>query len=509
MSEQNTEQNELSLAQENASLRKENAVLKEELALLQEQLTWLKKQVFGRKTEQTSFIMEDSRQMTLFPEDQSVPEPEKTVTVPEHKRKKKRTHDDWMSELPIEEIVHEEEQPLCEKCGSEMEEIGEEKVYDELVYTPAKFHVRRHIAKTYKCPNCGDNPEKDAEHPDDIEHCNIRRAAYPKPMIPGSYCSPELLAHIVYEKYGKAIPLHRQEKDFSSKGIPLLKATMSNWTGIAAEQWCTPILQKMKELLLSGNIIHADETSFRVLHEKGRKATTESKMWVYCNGKINDRSIIIFDYKPTRKGENAKNFLSGFEGYLVCDGYVGYNAVNGVKRCGCWTHTRRYFVNAMPKDKTAYGSSVAVKAVEFCNQIYHEEGLLEELTAEKRYEQRLAKVKPLVDAFFAWLETVPVSGKSKLAEAVRYAKNEKPYLYTFLQDGNVPIDNNRAENAIRPFAVGRKNWLFSNTENGAKSSAALYSIISTAQSNGLDVERYLTELFSQPAGTIVLPWNIK
>ena len=193
----------------------------------------------------------------------------------------------------------------------------------------------------------------------------------------------------------------------------------------------------------------------------------------------------------------------------MCDGYVGYNAVNGVKRCGCWTHTRRYFVNVMPKDKTAYGSSVAVKAVEFCNQIYHEEGLLEELTAKKRYEQHLPKVKPLVDAFFAWLETVSVSGKSKLAEAVRYAKNEKPYLYTFLQDGNVPIDNNRAENAIRPFAVGQKNWLFSNTENGAKSSAALYSIISTAQSNGLDVERYLTELFSLPAGTIILPWNIK
>lgn len=123
---------------------------------------------------------------------------------------------------------------VCEKCGSEMEEIGEEKVYDELVYTPAKFHIRRHIAKTYKCPNCGENPEKDAEQPDDIEHCNIRRAAYPKPMIPGSYCSPELLEHIVYEKYGKAVPLQRQEKDFSSKGIPLLKATMSNWVGIAA-----------------------------------------------------------------------------------------------------------------------------------------------------------------------------------------------------------------------------------------------------------------------------------
>ncbi len=163
----------------------------------------------------------------------------------------------------------------------------------------------------------------------------------------------------------------------------------------------------------------------------------------------------------------------------------------------------------MPKDKSAYSTSVAAKAVEFCNQIYHEEHLLADLEATERYEQRLAKVKPLLDAFFAWLEAQNISGKGKLAKAVRYALNEKKYLYTFLEDGNVPIDNNRAENAIRPFAVGRKNWLFNNTAHGAECSAALYSIISTAQANGLDAEKYLTELFSQPAGTILLPWREK
>lgn len=507
MSGQTAVQNKRSLARENAALRNEIAVLKEQLALVQQQYEWLKKQVFGRKSEQTSVIMESGTQLALFPDEagQAVTKPEETIPIPEHKRKKKRTHEDWMSNLPVEEKRYEEEHPICERCGSEMEEIGEEKAYDELVYTPAKFHVRRHIVKKYKCQACGEYPGNDAEHEDEIERCHIRCAAYPKPMIPRSYCSPELLAHILYEKYGKAVPLHRQEKDFRSKGLPLLKAAMSNWIGVAAEQWCTPVVGQMQELLLAGQVIHADETTIQVLHEEGRKPTTKSRMWVYCSGK--SRSIILFDYQPTRKGEHAAQFLKKFTGYMVCDGYDGYGAVTGAKRCGCWTHTRRKFVEAMPADKALQSTSAAAKAVEWCNQIYHEEGILADLTAEERYEQRLVKVKPLLDAFFAWLETLQVSGKSKLADAIRYALNEKQYLYTFLENGNVPIDNNRAENAIRPFAVGRKNWLFSNTANGAKNSAALYSILATAQANGLDAEQYLTNLFSQPAGTILLPWG--
>ncbi len=199
----------------------------------------------------------------------------------------------------------------------------------------------------------------------------------------------------------------------------------------------------------------------------------------------------------------------GFEGYLVRDGYSGYHVVTGVKHCGCMTHARRYFVNALPKDKSVQETSAAAEAVRYFEQIYHEENLLSGMTAEERYKQRQVKVKPLLDAFFAWLETLQVSGKSALSKAVAYALNEKPYLYTFLENGNVPIDNNRAENAIRPFAVGRKNWLFSNTANGAKCSAALYSIAATAQANGLDAERYLTELFSKSEGTIILPWEDK
>ena len=489
MSELNSVKNDMTMAQENAALRSRVAVLEEELAFVQEQLTWLKKQVFGRKTEQSSVILDNGTQLSLFPEEEK-PQTQnlaESVTVPEHKRRKKRTHDDWMETMDFEIVEHKEEHPVCENCGSEMKEIGQE--------------------KAYKCPECGEKPENDTDHSEDIERCNIRRAEYPKPMIPGSFCSPELLAHIIYEKYAKAVPLHRQEKDLASKHIPLLKATMSNWVCTAAEKWCMPIVQEMHRLLLCGDVVHADETRIQVLHEEGRKATAESKMWVYCNGKMNDRSIVIFDYRPTRKGKNAQAFLKGFDGYLVRDGYSGYHVVTGVKHCGCMTHVRRYFVNALPKDKSVQERSVATEAVRYFERIYHEENLLSGMTAEERYEQRLAKIKPLLDAFFAWLETLQVSGKSALAKAVAYALNEKPYLYTFLENGNVPIDNNRAENAIRPFAVGRKNWMHSNTANGAKASAALYSIVATAQANGLNTEKYLTELFSQLAGTILLPFN--
>ena len=170
-------------------------------------------------------------------------------------------------------------------------------------------------------------------------------------------------------------------------------------------------------------------------------------------------------------------------------------------------HVRRAFVVAMPKDRKSQQSSVAADAVRYFDRINHEESLLKELSAEERYKERLAKIKPLLDELFAWLETVPVSGKGKLTDAVHYTLYEKPNLYTFLENGDVPLDNNRAENAIRPFAVGRKNWMHCNTANGASWTAILYSILATAQANGIDAERYLTDLFSQPAGTIILPFD--
>lgn len=216
-------------------------------------------------------------------------------------------------------------------------------------------------------------------------------------------------AQIIYEKFAKAVPLYRQERDFASKGIPILRGTMSEWVCMIAERWCLPILEEMHRRLLLQGIIHGDETVLQVLHEADRKATTDSRMWVYCNGKMNDRSIIIFEYQQMRGGVHPAKFLKGFTSFLICDGYDAYNAVTGTKRCGCWTHTRRHFVEALPKDKSAYSTSVAAKAVNFCDSIYHEEKKLAEMSADERYKQRLVKVKPLLDAFFSWLEEQTVS----------------------------------------------------------------------------------------------------
>ncbi len=499
-----TQQNIETIIQENTELHTKVSVLEEELENVQRQLAWLKKQIFGRKTEQASVIMEDGIQFSFFNEEiKEETEKQISVAVPAHTRKKRRTHDDWMRRLEIKEVLHSVDNMVCEKCGAPMKVIGKEKAYDELVYIPAEFFIRRHIVETAKCIECGKYEERDAANEKDIEKCNIVRAAVPGQLFPGSFCSKELLAHIIYEKYGKAVPLHRQQKDFESKGIPLLKATMSNWVMNAAQMWCLPVVKRMTDILLAEDIIHADETHVQVLHGE----TTTSQMWVYCNGKINSRSIVVFEYKDNRRGENPAEFLKNFFGYLICDGYAGYNAVSWVKRCGCLTHVRRRFVNLIPEDKKLHKTSAALKVVNYCDRIYHEEHLLEDCTAEERYEKRLEKVKPVLDEMFSYLESITVSSSCDLGKAVHYALNEKKYLYTFLENGDIPVDNNRAENAIRPFTVGRKNWLFSNTSSGAEASAILYSLISTAQANGINAEKYLTELFSQPAGTIILPWK--
>lgn len=490
---------------ENTQLHTKVFVLEEELENVQRQLAWLKKQVFGRKTEQSSVIMEDGIQLSFLNENEYNLNKENAepVIIAEHTRKKKRTHDDWMNSLEVREVTHKIENMVCEKCGAPMQKIGEAKAYDELVYVPAEFYIRRHIVETAKCTECGKFEGRDKQYENDIEKSTIVRAVVSDQLFPGSFCSKELLAHIIYEKYGKAVPLHRQQKDFESKNVPILKATMSNWVMEAAKQWCLPVVRKMTEILLSGDIIHADETHVQVVNEEASKP----QMWVYCNGKIHSQSIVIFEYKDNRRGENPAIFLKTFFGYLVCDGYTGYNLVTWVKRCGCLIHMRRKFVNLIPEDKKLHKTSVAVKVVNYCNRIYHEEHILTDCIAEERYEKRLEKVKPILDEMFRYLEGITVSSSCDLGKAVNYALNEKKYLYTFLENGNIPVDNNRVENAIRPFTVGRKNWLFCNSSSGAETAAILYSLISTAQANGLNVEKYLTELFSKPAGTILLPWK--
>lgn len=254
-----------------------------------------------------------------------------------------------------------------------------------------------------------------------------------------------------------AVPLERQSKNFKGMGMNLSTATLSNWVIYAAENFFAPIYDRMKAELLTCSVIHADETVVQVLHEPGRKAKSDSRMWVYCAGKYEGHSNILFEYTPTRNGDHAKRFLGYYRKHLVCDGFDAYNKLTDAIRCGCWAHARRKFAEALPLDGTPVEGSAAAKGLEFCNKIFTLERIFEGygegnrmLTPEERHLKRMQHSKPVLDEFFAWLSEIYPAGGTKLAKAVQYCLNEKTYLYRFLESGSIPVDNNHAENAIRP-----------------------------------------------------------
>lgn len=244
------------------------------------------------------------------------------------------------------------------------------------------------------------------------------------------------------------------------------------------------------------SVIHADETVVQVLKEDGKAATSESRMWVYANNDRSGKPIRYFEYQPDRSGKHAAAFLKGFSGCLVTDGYAGYNQVDGVIRCGCWSHMRRYWREAMPKGATKE-TSKAAWGYDYCNKLFALEKKFSKMSDVIRKTARQVEAEPLLEAYWWWLETLDPAPGSKLADAVTYAKNQKKFLNAFLEYGEVDISNNLAENAIRPFVQGRKAWLFCDTPKGADSSAIVYSIVETAKANGLDPYTYLKLLLTE------------
>lgn len=237
-------------------------------------------------------------------------------------------------------------------------------------------------------------------------------------------------------------------------------------------------------------------TVIQVLKEKGKKPSSESRMWVYCSGNTGTAPVVLFEYQPTRSGEHARRFLEGFHGYLQTDGYNGYDKVRDVTRCGCWAHLRRKYQDAMPKNGAVEGSAAAV-GFEYCNRLFSIEKDLQQLTPEERKIQRQERSKPVLEAYWAWLDTINVLKGSQLAEAITYSENQRTSLGAFLEDGRIELSNNRAENAIRPFVIGRKGWLFADTPKGAGASAAVYSVVETAKANKLNVFMYLVHILNK------------
>lgn len=482
------------LEKQNAELEaklKDQEELKARLKWLEEQLRLHRLKRFGSSSEKSH---PDQMALPLFNEIEAEanPEtPEPTVeTITYRRRKRKGQRKIMLENLPVETVEYRlpPEEQVCSCCGGGLHEMSTE-VRQELKYIPAEVKVVKHVRYVYACRGCERN---EVETP-------IQTASMPAPVLPGSLASPSLIAHIMNQKYVDALPLYRQEQQFKRMGLALSRQTMANWMIYAAERWLSPLYHRMRQLLLQLDILHADETTLQVLHEPGRPASSKSYLWLYRTGREGP-PIILYDYRESRAGENPKDFLSGFKGYLQVDGYAGYNKVPDAVLVGCWAHARRKFTDVLKSMPPGSPKPVtAQEGLNFCNQLYAVERELKDLEPNERHEERLKRSKPLLDAFLSWLKTqeLLVLPKSGLGQAIHYCLGQWEKLAAFLKDGRLELDNNRSERSIKPVVIGRKNWLFANTPKGAHASAVIYSVMETAKANGLNPYYYLRHLFEQ------------
>lgn len=462
--------------------------LEQQVVNLTEIVMLLRKEKFGPSSEKTPKQLDG--QLSLFNEaeieaDASIEEPIKKTVKGYTRTSAKTKREELIKELPVREVLCESapEDMNCPRCNSELRPIGKETVREELEYIPAKLQIVRYVRMAYECPKC-----KHSDKP------YIQKANTPTSLMNHSLASPSSVAHVMYEKYVNSVPLYRQEKDWEQLGIALSRATMANWVVRCSQDYFTPIIERLRKELISRDIIHCDETPIQVLKEEGKKPQTKSYMWLYRTGNDNKHPVILYDYQSSRNGDHAVTFLKDFNGYVHSDGYSGYNKLTDIIRCGCWAHLRRKFVEAIPTKKSSDSLTNAEIGRDYCDKLFQVEATLKDLTPEERFTKRLELEKPILEAFWCWLENLNVLKGSVLAKAVTYATNQKKYMENYLLDGRCALSNNVAENAIRPFTVGRKNWLFADTSNGATASAAVYSIIETAKANGLNVYTYLEYL---------------
>ena len=459
---------------------------------LLEQLKLSKKKLFGRSSEQAEQMVMEQLSFTYNEAEAYVSSTkaaaEKPVAVKAHERKRQSGNVlDVVPEGTRTEVVEHrlpENERICAACGSELVEIGKD-VRRTLQMKPAEFWVREDVYYTYACKNCEQ----------ETGEANIVKAAKEPALLPGSFASAEAVAYLAAQKFVMHSPLYRLEQEFNRQGLKLSRQTMANWLLKASEKWLRPVYDVLHEQLCREPVLHADETTLQVLKEPGRSSTSKSYMWLYRTSGCAKQAIVLYEYQPTRKAEHAEAFLKGFSGWLHADSYQGYHKLPGnIRVVGCWAHARRKFDEALgtlPQEKRK--DSPAAMGECYCSQLFKLEQALAELTPEERYEKRLEQEKPVLDALLSWANEMQTktAPKSALGKAIHYLQEQWPYLTRHLEDGRLELSNNRAERSIKPFVMGRKNWLFANTPGGAQASSMIYSLIETAKENGLDPYRYL------------------
>lgn len=479
------------------AITKELHASNEKMQLLMEQVILGKQNRFGRSSEK----MEDTSQIcfqevdgtiVFFNEAEAVcdlnekePDELELKSPKQPKRKGKKESD--LSGLTVRRIDHYlSEEELEIEFGANGWKQLPDAISKKYHFVPARVEVEEHHIGVYA--------SKTDEH--------MVKADHPKALLHGSLVSPSLGAAIINGKYVNAVPLYRLEQEFQRYGLQITRQNMANWCIRLAEEYLSILYDHLHEELYSYHVIQADETPVLVNHD-GRKAGSKSWMWVYRSGHLyQDRQIVLYEYQQTRNASHPREFLKGYDGICVTDGYQVYHTLEKeleeLTIAGCWVHCRRRFDEALKLiPKPFQKESKAFLLMKQIQAIYREEGKLNDLSSDERLKQRQAVIKPLVDAFFAYLKTVNVSKKDKFGDAVRYALNQEKYLRVFLTDGDVPIDNNASERAIRGFCIGKKNWQMIDTIHGAKSSAIIYSIVETAKANNLKPFDYVQHLLEE------------
>ena len=489
----------LQLQDQNDKLSGEIQELNKKMEVLIEQITLANKNRFGRSSEKmmdTSQIcfMEVDGTIVFFNEAEAVSdldaeEPDTLENKPARKTKTVGKKEADIKDLPVNIINH---YLTDEELVAEFGENGWKQLPDAISkryrFIPAKVEIDEHHVGVY------------ASKTDD----RIIKADHPKALLHGSLVSPTIAAAIMNGKYVNAVPLYRLEQEFSRYGLTITRQNMANWMIRLEESYLAVLYDYLHQKLYDYHVIQADETPVLV-NRDGRSAGTKSYMWVYRSGHLyTDKQIVLYDYHKTRNSSHPREFLRDYSGICVTDGYQVYHTLEreheDLQIAGCWVHARRKFDDALTVIPKAHqNKSDAFRVMKQIQAIYREEGKLNKLSSEERLMQRQLVIKPLVDALFAYLKkmepTVPASGQ--LRKAYTYILNQEKYLRVFLEDGEVPIDNNASERAIRGFCIGKKNWQMIDTINGAHSSAIIYSIAETAKANNLKPYDYFVYLLEE------------
>ncbi len=472
---------------ENSHLKETVSTLEERNSMLEEELSWLKRQVFGQKSERIETPIPEQTELNLFDEEVEIPgllnpETEEVTTEPVKENTVRRGRKPIPDTIPAKEIllIPDESELSCSNCGKEKVEIGREE-NKTLRYIPAHFEVINYVRPKFAC-SCGE--------------AGVTIADTPSRPIDKSIAEASLLAHVAVSKYVDHLPLYRQSQIFARYNFAIPRSTMGDWID-KIHQLLEPILLRMKEAILASGYIQADETTLKVQQSAKKKSTKKTchlgYLWPYTDGEQ-----VLFEYHPGRGKMFPSTFLKEFKGYLQTDGYEGYNEISlkpEVTRLMCWAHARRYFFNAKEHDDRA---DIFIQGIA---KLYQLEKIANDkcATFDERKVFREEKARPVLVKIKKLLDQIAPSllPKSLFGKAVNYTRNHWSKLMVYLDDGRLLIDNNRIENLIRPVALGRKNWLFAGSDNGAKRSALFYSLFGSCKIRGINPFEYLQDVLER------------